>query len=168
MDIENERYFFRIESELPISAEQLWWQVGSLSAVNSELFPISMSSASAYRNIHLKEAPVGKFLFRSIVLLFGFIPLDVHRFYLESIGPKFEFKERSSSLFNQYWRHHRKILEIEEDSCLLIDEIAFKNRLGFLSGIFKGVYRKVFNRRHAYLRKKFASGRTSPGRMNEI
>ncbi len=126
----------------------------NFSGVNYELHPIvHMTSPTKWKSKSLIEAPVNEKLFSSVILLFGFIPIDVHHLCFKQI---FEngFKETSSSVLMKHWNHYRRIEKFDQ-GCVLTDEISFSTRLPFLEVLIKPIYLFVFGHRHERLKRKF-------------
>jgi len=125
--------------------------------VNYELNPIVHMTASVeWKNRSLAEAPVNEKLLYSIILLFGFIPIDIHHISFKRILEN-EFREASSSVLMKHWNHNR-IIESFEQGCLLTDEINFSTRIPFLDIIIRPIYLSVFKHRHQRLKRKFGYG----------
>ena len=122
--------------------------------VNYELNPlVHMTAPTEWKDRPLNEAPVNEKLFSSIILLFGFIPIDIHHIHFKQLL-KNGFKESSNSILMREWNHNRVIETVEQGS-LLIDEISFSTRVPFLGAIIKPIYRLVFRHRHERLKMKF-------------
>jgi len=85
---------FNIRSELPVRPEDFWAGM-SMAAVNAELMPlVRMTTPASWRDCPLPQWTTGQVLFRSVILLFGVLPVDVHALQLESIDPRRGFHER--------------------------------------------------------------------------
>ncbi|MDX1353280.1 MAG: hypothetical protein R3254_09730 [Thiomicrorhabdus sp.] len=94
---------------MSVSPEQLSTELLHMSGVNYELFPIvKMSTPKAWAKKPISEWPIEDEVFASAVLLFCFIPIDLHRFRFQSVNDM-GFKESSKSLLNVMWIHERKI-----------------------------------------------------------
>ena len=115
-----------------------------------------MTASVEWKDRSLTEAPVNEKLFNSIVLLFGFIPIDIHHLSFKQILEN-GFRETSSSVLMKHWNHNRRI-ESFEQGCLLTDEIIFSTRVPFLDVVMRPIYFIVFKHRHARLKRKFGSG----------
>jgi hypothetical protein len=125
--------------------------------VNYELNPLfHMTAPTEWKDRLLTEAPVNEKLFSSVILLFGFIPIDLHHLHFKQIL-KNGFKESSNSLLMREWNHNRTI-ETSKQGSILTDEISFSTRVPFLSAIIKPIYLLVFRHRHERLKKKFGCG----------
>jgi len=82
-------------------------------------------------------------LFRSVLLLFGVLPVDVHSLALASLVPGRGFLESSSSLLHRRWIHER-VLDAEGDGTRICDRVYFECRLPSLG-------RSARTRRAGYL-----------------
>lgn len=125
-----------------------------MKGVNDELMPlVKMTAPSGWTSKPLSQWPVGSKLFSSIILLFGFIPVDVHTFELEKVSAN-GFEERSRSLSNREWRHKRTITQLGV-GCLVTDEVEFSPRVRLFGAIMAPVYRAIFAHRHKRLKARF-------------
>ena len=122
--------------------------------VNYELNPIVyMTAPNEWKNRLLTEAPVNKKLFSSVILLFHFIPVDIHNIYFRQVLEN-GFKESSNSIMMKEWKHNREVKKFKQ-GCILTDQISFSTRLPFLDVIIKPIYLYVFRHRHKRLYNKF-------------
>ena len=96
--------------------------------------------------------PCGETLFRSRILLLAVLPIDLHDFLLESVGPGMRFQESSRSLMNRSWRHQRSI-EPDGEGCIVTDHLEITPRLALFGILLAPVYRLVFANRHRKLRR---------------
>jgi ligand-binding SRPBCC domain-containing protein len=143
---------FTQSSRLAAPATQVWARAVTWAGVNAELWPVRMTAPPEWRDRDIGSVPCGQPLFQSWILLLGVLPLDVHHFRLESVGPGFRFQEDSSSLVNRQWRHQR-IVEPESDGCVLTDRLEIAPRFALLGFLLAPVYRLVFASRHRKLRR---------------
>jgi len=147
-------YIFEESSTLAIASSQFWAHA-RFADVNAELAPwVRMTAPGAWKSRPLAEWPAGRQLFRSWVLLFGFLPVDLHFFCLERIDPESGFDERSSSVTNRFWRHSRSVVACE-GGCIVSDRVEYASRLPLLGVILLPVYRAIFGSRHRFLRRKY-------------
>ncbi len=148
-------YEFQFESALGESASSIWKEIANMPGVNWELGPfIYMTSPEPFRNKSISDWPTGESLFRSILLFFRFLPIDIHFFGMKNIGPN-AFEEKSSSLVNSIWEHHRSLFPQSEESVLIRDSVRYSARLPFMGALLFPVYKLVFAHRHKKLRRKF-------------
>lgn len=126
----------------------------SIAGVNYELMPlVRMTAPAQWRQTPIAHWPETAHVFNSVLLLFGFIPIDLHRFGLLATGPR-GFRESSNSLIMRSWRHDRTI-EARETGVRVIDRVEFEPRLRLLGVLLTPVYRQVFRHRHRRLRRKY-------------
>lgn len=143
---------FSRTSRLAAPADAVWARAVTWEGVNAELWPIRMSAPAEWRARSIDSVPCGQPLFDSWILLFGFVPNDIHHFQLESIGPGFQFQEHSHSLMNRQWRHRRTVVA-DGDGCIVTDTLQIVPRLAWTSMLMAPVYRLVFWNRHSKLRR---------------
>ena len=144
-----------MEIILPVAPEQLIKELFTMSGVNYELGPIiKMSAPEEWALKPITKWPVNQELFTSTISLFGFIPIDRHRFKLLSISSA-GFTESSSSLFNVVWAHERTITK-NGSGAIVKDSVGYKSKIGSLSFLSMPVYRFIFNHRHRRLRQKYS------------
>ena len=154
-------YRLRIRSRLATDRQSLWAHASSMDGVNAELAPIRMSHpAGAALG---PDVPLGTPLFRSLVTLWGFVPLDLHEFALLEVHPGEGFHESSRSLLERRWVHRRTLVDAP-GGIELTDELEFEPRLaGFL---IARIIALTFARRHARLRRLFAGRDAEPPRVD--
>lgn len=154
-------YRLRIRSRLATDRAALWAHASSMDGVNTELAPMHMS--------HPPDAALGtgvtlgRPLFRSVVTIWGVVPLDLHEFALVDVHPGRGFHESSRSLLERRWVH-RRTLEDAPDGVELTDELEFEPRL--LGFVVSRVIASTFERRHARLRRLFAGRDPGPPRVD--
>lgn len=150
---------FTVRSELPIAPEAFWRGM-SMQVVNAELHPlVSMTAPAAWKAAPLEQWTTGTVLFRSVILLFGFLPVDVHSLRLDSIVPARGFLERSHSWCNALWQHERSTARTEA-GCVVTDTITVQGRVPLAAALLMPVYRMVF--RHRHRRMKALYGQAAP------
>jgi hypothetical protein len=140
----------RLSSALRATPEALWQHASSLEGINQELWPLHMSGPQ--RTTLTADIPLGEPLFRSVVSLARMFVLDLHEFRLLRVSVGEGFHESSRSLLERRWEHVRTIRG-EPGGCTVTDELEFEPRL--LSGLMAIVVRRIFERRHTFLRHKF-------------
>lgn len=146
---------FTVTSTLNIDNIQFWQAATTMQDVNYELAPfVSMTVPKEYRDFTIADAPIGESLFKSIILFFQFIPVDIHHFKLEKVVSNERFEEKSTSLMHYFWKHTR-ILTPVNGVTIVEDCIQFHPRLPFIGFILKPIYQLVFKNRHQRLRKKY-------------
>lgn len=117
-------------------------------------FPLRMAYPSSIETLHADNVPLGTILFRSWLLLWGFIPLDRHSLCLTEIVPGEGFHEESSSWLERSWIHDRRITPMA-DGCRVTDRLRFKPRIPALRALLCRIVRSTFERRHRRLVEKF-------------
>jgi hypothetical protein len=148
---------FKIESKLKGDWEEISTHLLSMDGVNDELSPlVKMTAPSKWSKRRLTDWPLDAELFVSTILLFGLIPVDLHRFKLIDVSD-YGFREVSSSLTNKVW-HHRRTIAAQGAYCLVRDEVAFVPRVASLAAVMKRVYKMVFGHRHKRLEAKYGAG----------
>ena len=126
----------------------------NLHGVNYELGPfLRMSCPKEWKYKALSEWPTGKHLFSSVIFALGFVPIDLHTFFLVETSEN-GFEERSTSFMNSLWAHSR-IVEQEGEYCRVRDNVQFSTRIGVIGILLKPVYQAVFKHRHKRLRARF-------------
>jgi ligand-binding SRPBCC domain-containing protein len=142
-------------SRLDAPAADVWKLATTMGGVNYELMPrVRMTVPPEARDLSILDAPVAETLFRSWVLLFGAIPLDLHSLRLSEIGPGHRFVEESTSALQRRWRHERTVVE-DGEGCIVTDQLTFSPRLRLALPVVAEVVRGVFEHRHARLRARW-------------
>jgi hypothetical protein len=145
---------FKEESLLKTSATIVIDSQLNLHGVNYELGPfLRMSCPKEWKHRTLSEWPTGKQLFSSVIFAFGFVPIDLHKFFLVNTSEN-GFEERSTSLMNSLWAHCR-VVEQEGEYCRVRDNVQFSPRIGVVGILIKPLYQAVFKHRHKRLRARF-------------
>jgi hypothetical protein len=151
----------RFESLLAGSVDAVLSAALTMPGVNAELMPLlRMTYPAQYRDLDAKQAPVNTLLFRSWLLLFGFIPVDLHALAFERLLDN-GFDERSTSGLQQVWIHRRRV-EAVDGGARVTDELEFQPRLPFLRGFARFMVVQIFTHRHRRLRARY--GEPSAGR----
>jgi ligand-binding SRPBCC domain-containing protein len=147
---------FTIQSKLNAAPDKLWDNL-SMDAVNQELWPlVKMTVPEAWRHRPIARWETGRLLLKSWILLFGFIPVDRHSFYLAEIQSGIKFRERSYSWMNREWNHTRTIAKTGP-GCIVTDHIEVAGRIPLLTRFLFPVYKHIFRHRHRRLLQKFAN-----------
>ena len=146
---------FEMETSLAVSPDQLASDLLLMSGVNYELSPLlKMSVPQTWAAKPISDWPVNNNIFSSTILLFGFIPIDLHRFKFLSVHGM-GFKESSKTLLNSLWSHQRTISS-NGSGAKVTDVVYYKSKLGFLGYLFKPLYQSIFAHRHKRLKSKYA------------
>jgi hypothetical protein len=143
---------FAVRTELRITPAAFWERM-SMSAVNAELSPlVRMTCPDRWRRCPLAQWSTGSVLFRSVVLLFGVLPVDLHSLRLESIyADERGFLERSHSWCNRQWQHERTTTATAA-GCIVEDKVSVEGRIPAVTMLLLPVYRLVFLHRHRRLK----------------
>lgn len=115
-------------------------------------YPADRSSLKGHTAI-----PKGETLFVSTLLLFGFIPIDLHWLRLDRIVDGKAFHENSTTLLNKFWRHNRILTDKSDGLVELTDELEFQPRVPFVGFIVLYIVKIIFRHRHKILRRTFKS-----------
>lgn len=128
-----------------------FWQGMSMAAVNAELWPlVRMTVPHNWKSCPLEQWATGQPLFRSVILLFGVVPVDIHSLQLAHIDPERGFVEKSSSWVNKQWQHERRT-EATRSGCIVTDTVTVQGRIAWLAALLLPVYKMVFRHRHRRL-----------------
>ena len=108
----NKDFSFLIESPVKGSREEIWKHITQMKNVNAELWPYAKMTYPADKaELGKREVPVNETLFTSVILLLGFIPVDLHYLKFDRLEPGYAFYENSTTLTHRYWKHTRSIIE---------------------------------------------------------
>lgn len=141
---------FSVRSALRASPQALWQHASTLRGVNEELWPLRFSGPDT--TPLTRDVPLDQPILRSVLLLLGVVVLDLHEFSLVRVTEGEGFHERSRSLLERRWQHVRTI-EQQPGGCVVTDELEFEPRL--FPGLVGRIVRRVFEHRHAFLRRRF-------------
>ncbi|HRG89159.1 MAG TPA: hypothetical protein PLW44_09085 [Chitinophagales bacterium] len=149
-------FTFTIQSEVNTAKEILWHHIMQMKNVNAELMPFAkMTYPKEMSEIGGREVPLNTVLFKSVILLFGFIPVDLHYLRLDKLDYGKAFYENSYSLQHHYWKHTRSIIE-RNGKTYVRDELHFAPHISFMGYVLLPVYKLIFNNRHKQLQETFA------------
>jgi hypothetical protein len=149
-------YTLTFTSELNASMAAAWEVVGTMRGVNAELAPwLSMTAPPEASNMRIEDAPVGRPMFTSWVLLRGILPIDRHFFMLAQVDPGRGFAEDSKSFSQRRWEHRRNLEPRGESMCILSDRLTFTPRLNLSGPVLVRVIGAIFRHRHRRLRERF-------------
>jgi ligand-binding SRPBCC domain-containing protein len=147
------REFF-VASVLEEAPEVVWRHVTSPSGVNREFRPLLRMTFPAGRTDLVASWRPGERLFRSWLLLGGFLPVDYDDVSFAEVEPGRRFLERSRLLSQRVWEHERT-LEPTPGGCRLTDRVRFAPRVRLLGPIYAAIFAAVFRWRHRNLRAAF-------------
>jgi hypothetical protein len=119
--------------------------------VNYELMPIVRMTFPANKaTINGQQVPMHTPSFTSILLLFGFIPIDLHHLTFDKIIEGECYYENSTTLTHKFWKHTR-ILTVVDNGTMVNDEVTFQPRVPLLGYLLLPLYKATFNHRHRRL-----------------
>ncbi|MFT4572198.1 MAG: ligand-binding SRPBCC domain-containing protein [Candidatus Binatia bacterium] len=147
---------FSIESTLAVTPSRLWEHSTNPDGINREFRPLlTMTFPEATLAITENWQP-GKRLFRSWMLLGGFLPVEYDDIALVEVDPGRRFLERSEMFSQSIWEHERTI-EPVDGGALLRDRLHFRPRIAVLGPAYGWIFKLVFRVRHRNLRRLFGS-----------
>jgi len=146
-----------VESRLRAPAERVWAHAVSMEGVNHELMPlVRMTVPRAARGLTIEDVPLGEVAGRSVLLLGGVLPFDLHTLTLAEVEHGRRFLERSHSLRQRGWEQERTV-EPEGDECRVTDRLRVRPRAGALDFMVGRIVMAVFRHRHRRLSARFGS-----------
>jgi ligand-binding SRPBCC domain-containing protein len=153
---------FEITTRLAGPADEVWAAAVSEAGINDELCPwLRMTMPKDLDAETIDDAPLGKPLGRSWILLWGVLPVDFDDLCLVERGPGLRFLERSRLGSARRWQHEREVVPAGTDACEITDrlELDLRAPLRALGGarIAAWVIRKLFTHRHRRLRERWGS-----------
>lgn len=151
---------FEMAVELSADKRTVLEHASVFDGVNRELRPIfRMTAPRAFRHRSLFEAPTGKPLFRSWLLLGGIVPVDFDHLAFESVDVESGFVESSTMLAMSEWRHERRVVSRASGGSRLIDRIRFMPRIPGTGPVLEVVVKGLFRHRHAKLMGLFGAAK---------
>lgn len=142
-------------SKVSTAPEELWPRINSFEKLNSELSPfLRMSCPEKYRLVPFDVFPSGRPLFKSIIYLFRFIPVEVSNIRFAAIYPGKGFSEDSVMILSSSWKHKRYITPFEEGA-IIADELDITPRFSVFETAIRLFTRITFKIRHRNLRILF-------------
>ena len=144
----------RFQSELAVSPEQLWQWIASEQGIRREMRPwLRMRFPAGITSLEQVDVEPGKRVFRSWLLVFGFLPVGVSQLTFTEWLPGSGFTEQSPMTGVRSWRHQR-IIEPTEGGSKLVDEVTVAPLL--LPGLTRAITSAFFGHRHRRLRQAFS------------
>jgi hypothetical protein len=112
-----------------------------------------MTTPKGVRTLDEIEVRPGERMFRSTILLFGFLPIDTSDLTLLELDEGGGFLEQSPMASMELWRHERRILPDADDpgALLLVDQLTFRPRR--MKQLTRWFIHRVFTHRHKVLRR---------------
>jgi len=149
----NDAISIRFESKLLAPTERIWEWITSVKGISAEMWPFfRMSVPRSIQSLADVRIQPGVPLFRSYILLFGFLPIDYSDMTLLELNHGIGFIEQSPMGSMKLWRHERHIAPYPfvPGVVLLVDQLTFHPRM---AKRFVGWFiRRVFTHRHKVLR----------------
>jgi ligand-binding SRPBCC domain-containing protein len=147
---------FTVRSTLAAPPSAVLARALTMPGVNAELAPlVRMTYPPEAEVLDVTRVPLGKVAFRSVLLLFGVLPVDLHALVLVHVDPARGFHECSHSLLQRYWEHERTVEPGERGGCVVTDRVDFAPRLHGVGWLLRPVMRAVFRHRHRRLAAAF-------------
>ncbi len=147
----NKDFSFHIESPVKGSREEIWRHITQMKNANAELRPYAKMTFPADKaELDKRQVPVNETLFISVILLLGFIPVDLHYLKFDKLEPCYAFYENSTTLTHRYWKHTRSIIK-KGNLFLVRDEVHFEPRLPIIGYLMLPLYKTIFKNRHRKL-----------------
>jgi hypothetical protein len=147
---------FTVRSTLAAPPSAVLARVLTMPGVNDELAPlVRMTYPPEGEMLDVARVPLGKVAFRSVLLLFGLLPIDVHSLVLVALDPARGFHECSHSLLQRHWEHERTVEPGPRGGCIVTDRIDFAPRIHGVGLLLVPVMRAVFRHRHRRLAATF-------------
>jgi len=143
------------ESTLFAPRERVWEWITSFDGITAEMRPLfRMTVPRGVRTLADVAVTPGSRLFRSWILLFGFLPIDYSDLTLLELERGRGFVEESPMGSMRLWRHERRILDAADPAAVVLsDRLTFAPR--FAPALVRWFIRRAFTHRHAVLRAHF-------------
>ena len=146
-----------VQSEIDGEAKQIAPELLTMGGVNYELMPmVKMTAPEKWYKSPIYEWPESGYIFSSVILLFGFIPVDLHKFGLLDTSLE-GIRESSTSLIIKSWRHDRVIEDLGK-TVRVIDILEIQPKVKTLAVILAPIYEQIFKHRHKRLKQKYGAG----------
>src|SRR5215471_12122963 len=138
-------YTLAFASELNAPVRSVWDVVGTMMGVNDELAPwLRMTAPAGTSTLRIEDAPLGRPMFGSWVLIGAALPIDRHYFMLTEVESGGGFIEDSTSWSQRRWEHRRNLEPRGESACILTDRLAFTPRVGLSGPLLEWVIGAIF------------------------
>jgi len=151
---------FRRRSEVLASADKVWELVTSQQGINHEMGPyLKMTMPKAFRGKSIGDVSPGTHIGKSLLLLFGLVPVGFDDITIAQIEPGRMFREESAMTGMRTWIHHRT-LEPAGEKTVVTDSITLAPCLSIpgLARLLGAILAAFFEHRHRRLRMYFANG----------
>lgn len=142
-------------SRVAASPAVVWEHVATKQGINAELMPlVAMTFPAEWERLNVEDVTAGLTGFRSVLLLFGVLPIDLHRFAFLNVTPGDGFLEASSSLLHRSWIHERRLMAVPGGT-EVTDRVDYRCRLPGFGPMLRPVVRLIFRHRHRRLLQQF-------------
>lgn len=151
-------FTLQFATPLRTSRECLWDWITSVEGIRAEMRPIlRMTVPRNLRGIEDARIRPGQRLFRSIILLFGILPIDYSDLTVLTLRPGEGFIEESPMGSMKRWRHERSIVgdHVDPATVILVDRLTFQPR--WAASLLGWFVQRFFEHRHAVLRAHFGA-----------
>ncbi len=126
-----------------------------MKGVGRELWPlIRMTYPEGAESLVPEPFVPGEALFRSRLLLFGFLPIDRSNLTLVEMQPGRRFLERSPMATQELWEHER-LLEPVAEGTRITDRLKWQGRFPGATAMFGLAVPILFRWRHRRLKRIF-------------
>ncbi len=152
----------RTSSEINCPAEELWARITSQAGINDEMRPVlTMTLPGPFRGHSIADVTPGTHIGKSLLLLFGVIPVGYDDITIAAIEPARMFLEESTMTGMRIWIHHRT-LQPKGETTVVTDEVTLAPNalLSLIPGspkLFHAAASAFFNHRHRRLRRATGS-----------
>jgi len=144
---------FQFKSHLNISPDLLWAKINNFEKLNKELWPVmQMTCPDEYRRKAFHDFPIGLPVFKSLILLFGFLPVERSNVRFLSVTPGGGFSEDSEMILCPSWKHKRTITP-DGDGSIIMDELDITPRSFIFKPVLFLITRLTFFNRHGKLKR---------------
>ncbi|WP_199433908.1 hypothetical protein [Qaidamihabitans albus] len=145
----------RISTDLAAAPGDVWAHVTSFAGINDELRPVlRMTVPPGLRDRAGLGAGSPTAPGRSLLLLFGVLPVEYDDVGIAEFEPPHRFLERSSMLAAAEWEHERTV-ERTAEGCRLTDRVSFRPRHRLAGPLLRWAVPQLFRHRHARLAARF-------------
>ncbi|RMI32701.1 SRPBCC family protein [Nocardia stercoris] len=140
--------------DAPVAA--VWAAVTTPAGFNAELWPyLRMTVPRPFRGATIADVTPGMHIGRSVLLLFGVLPIDYDDITIAEIDEGRRFREESAMLSMRPWIHERALRPVG-DRTEVTDTLTFAPRppLALVPGagaVLRGIVAALFRHRHRRL-----------------
>lgn len=137
--------------------QEVWDRVVTEAGINHEMRPwMTMSMPRRAKGLSVETVPVGEFIGRAWLRLFGLIPYDWDRLRLIAVEPPARFHEDSTMISMSRWTHERTLREVGPDQTEVTDRLTLTPRVPLLGPVLRRVINAFFGHRQRRLQKWFS------------